>query len=72
MIKKIVDFFKSFNLVKALGKTLGGAIAAGIALVIQDPSSILTVIPEKWATMTVVGLIVEALDFLYYKLKPTA
>ncbi len=61
-----------FDVGKGIMKFLLGAIATGLTLIIQNPSAITALIPEKLATMTLVGAIVELLDFVLYKIKEKA
>jgi hypothetical protein len=56
------------NLAKAIGKFLMGFVGTGIGLVATNPSMLTDLIPEKWATMTLAGLVVEIIDLIHNKL----
>ena len=60
---------KGFDVGKGFGKFLLGMVAVAITLIIQNPQIITTIIPEKWATITVAGLVLEILDFILHKVK---
>jgi len=55
-----------FNIFKAIGKFFLGFIASAIGIIVQNPEIIVNLIPEKIATMTVAGLVVELLDYIHH------
>lgn len=57
----------TFDVGKGLGKFFGGVVAAALAMLVADPSIITRLIPEQWGVLTLTGLVVEAIDFLYSK-----
>jgi hypothetical protein len=59
----------SFDVGKGIGKFLLGVIAVAITFVIQNPQVITKLIPEKWATLTLSGLILELLDYILHIIK---
>jgi len=61
---KISEIFTSFKLGKGIGKTVLGALAVGITMIIQNPEVIQNVVPEHILTMTIGGLILEGLDYI--------
>lgn len=64
----LVDLIKSiimnFDIKKGLGKALLGALAAAIVIIIQNPQAIASILPDHWKAITLVGLIVEGLDYI--------
>jgi hypothetical protein len=59
----------NFDLKKGFGKFLLGAIGVGLAYVIQNPNIITSLIPEKWATMTLSGALIEFIDYILSVIK---
>ena len=61
---RISEIFTNFKFGKGLSKTILGALAVGITMIIKNPESMQAIVPENILTMTIGGLILEALDYI--------
>lgn len=59
----IKEFKSGFEVKKALWKFLMGVVVTGAVILIKDPSYIAQLIPNEWFTLTLGGLVLEALDY---------